>query len=47
MSHGCVMFIALSGRSEKGVTVWLDPPELQAKRRPISADFRLNPRHGY
>ena len=47
MSDFCAMFIALFGRPEKGVTVWLDPHELQAKLRPIPADFQPNPRHGY
>ena len=40
-------FVPLFGPSEKGVTVWLDTRELQAKSLPIPADFRRNPWIGY
>jgi hypothetical protein len=39
--------MGLSGPSEKGVTVWLNASELQAKLPPIPADSERNLRNGY
>ena len=41
------MFVLLFGPSEKGVTVWLDTCELQAKLLSILADFPRNSWNAY